>query len=106
MPIPAPEKSKLPLPVTLPPPFDMPLRLESTSFEPPNAPRMLTDVSDMPVTGLDRRASSAMTDTRMMGLARVPGADRKHVVWGKSVAVRVRLGVGRLIKNDIRQKRN
>src|SRR3546814_16159317 len=57
MPIPAPEKSKLPLPVTLPPPFDMPLRLESTSFEPPNAPRMLTDVSDMPVTGQIGRAS-------------------------------------------------
>src|SRR3546814_11451862 len=67
MPIPAPEKSKLPLPVTLPPPFDMPLRLKSTSFEPPNAPRMLTDVSDMPVTGLDRRATTAMTDPRMMG---------------------------------------
>src|SRR3546814_17373796 len=58
---------------------------------------------------VDGTATDAMTDldgvqTEGIALTPAPGADRKSVVWGKSVSVRVDLGGRRIIKKKKQNK--
>ena len=71
---PSRERSKLPLPATLPPPGVWPDRLLSTNRDPENAPRTFIASMVVPVSELCNRKVSLASEPRMAGEATDPVA--------------------------------